>query len=77
VAVDEGYVLLRSVDHQLRLILGRSARLPLPEHPAFRDIAVRLGYQEAANLDQELGARMTGIRNTYERIMSEIDRDGD
>ena len=77
VALDEGYALLRSVDHQLRLILGRSARLPLPEHPAFRDIAVRLGYQEAADLEQDLEVRAISIRSTYERIMSEVDRDGD
>jgi glutamine synthetase adenylyltransferase len=76
-ALDEGYALLRAVDHQLRLILGRSARLPLPEHPAFRDIAVRLGYQEAADLEQDLEVQMTNIRSAYERIMSEIDRDGD
>jgi glutamate-ammonia-ligase adenylyltransferase len=76
VGMDEGYALLRSVDHQLRLILGRSARLPLPEQPAFRDIAVRLGYQEAAELEQDLGERMSNIRGTYERIMREADRDG-
>jgi hypothetical protein len=49
----------------------------LPEHPAFRDIAVRLGYQKASDLEQDLEVRMTRIRSTYERVMSEIDRDGD
>lgn len=68
-ALDEGYTLLRSVDHQLRLILGRSARLPLPEHPAFRDIARRLGRHDPAKLTQELTLRMTNIRQAYERIM--------
>lgn len=77
VALDEGYALLRSVDHQLRLILGRSARLPLPEHPAFRDIAVRLGYDHVEELARELRMRLTGIRSAYERIMrTETDRDG-
>ncbi len=75
-AVDEGYALLRSLDHQLRLTLGRSARLPLPEHPAFRDIAASLGYPGAADLEQDLRERMTSIRDAYERIMSEIDQDG-
>jgi [glutamine synthetase] adenylyltransferase / [glutamine synthetase]-adenylyl-L-tyrosine phosphorylase len=76
-ALDEGYTLLRSVDHQLRLIVGRSARLPLPEHPASRDIARRLGYDAAAELTQELTARMTGIRTAYNRILRpEADRDG-
>ena len=77
-ALDGGYRLLRSVDHQLRLIVGRSARLPSPEHPAFRDIARRLGYDTAAGLMKEVSSHMTSIRRSYERIMrSEADRDGD
>jgi glutamate-ammonia-ligase adenylyltransferase len=68
-ALDGGYELLRSVDHQLRLIVGRSARLPLPDHPAFRDIAQRLAY-DAARLTKELMARMSDIRKAYERIMT-------
>ncbi len=77
-ALDEGYTLLRSVDHQLRLIVGRSARLPLPEHPASRDIARRLGYDAAAELMRELAARMTNIRTAYDRILRpEADRNGE
>ena len=68
-ALDEGYALLRSVDHQLRLIVGRSARLPLPEHPAFRDIARRLGY-DSAKLTEEVTLRMSDIRKAYEHIMT-------
>jgi len=68
-ALDEGYALLRSVDHQLRLILGRSAWLPLEEHPAFRDIARRLAYDDASALTRELSAKMLGIRGAYERIV--------
>jgi glutamate-ammonia-ligase adenylyltransferase len=76
-ALDEGYTLLRAVDHQLRLIVGRSARLPLPGHPAFQDIARRIGYDDAAELTHELDARMTVIRSAYERILRpEVDRDG-
>jgi glutamate-ammonia-ligase adenylyltransferase len=73
-ALDRGYASLRAVDHQLRLIAGRSARLPELEHPAFRDIARRLGYQTAAELTGELGMRMKEIRETFERI---IGRRGD
>ena len=76
-ALDGGYALLRAVDHQLRLIVGRSARLPAPEHPAFRDIARRLGYVAAAELTKELYLRMAGIRRAYEGILgSEVDRNG-
>jgi glutamate-ammonia-ligase adenylyltransferase len=75
--LDEGYALLRSVDHQLRLIVGRSARLPLPEQPAFRDIARRLSYRDPPDLTTDLNTRMTGIRGAYERIMGETVGDGD
>ena len=76
-ALDEGYALLRTVDHQLRFIVGRSARLPAPEHPAFGDIARRLGFDPAAELKKELTLRMAEIRRAYERIMrSEVERDG-
>jgi glutamate-ammonia-ligase adenylyltransferase len=68
-ALDEGYALLRLVDHQLRLILGRSARLPLQDHPAFRDIARRLAYDDACALTRELSAKMLGIRGAYKRIL--------
>jgi glutamine synthetase adenylyltransferase len=68
-ALDEGYRLLRSIDHELRLILGRSSHLPLPEHPAFRDLATRLGYRDAALLSEELILRMANIRKAYEEIM--------
>ncbi len=77
-ALDGGYALLRSVDHQLRLIVGRSTRLPLPEHPALRDIGRRLGYDDATDLTEELKVRMTSIRGAYRRIVrTESDRDGD
>jgi len=76
-ALDDGYTLLRSVDHCLRLMTGRSGRLPSPERPAFRDIAHRLGYDGAAELMKELVARMTSIRRAFDRIMRvEANRDG-
>lgn len=67
--LNEGYALLRSVDHQLRLIVGRSARLPSPEHSAFRDIARRLAYHAAAELVEDLEVRMRRIREVYEKVM--------
>jgi glutamate-ammonia-ligase adenylyltransferase len=69
-ALAEGYALLRTVDHQLRLIVGRSARLPLPEHPALRDIARRAGFEDAAELTRQLSESMSGIRSAYERVLS-------
>jgi len=64
-----GYKLLRAVDHQLRLIVGRSATLPALEQPAFADIARRLGFPTAEELAGVLVERMQEIRTAYERIM--------
>jgi [glutamine synthetase] adenylyltransferase / [glutamine synthetase]-adenylyl-L-tyrosine phosphorylase len=68
-ALRSGYELLRAVDHQLRLIVGRSATLPAPEQPAFLDIARRLSFGSEAELSAKLRERMQTIREAYERIM--------
>ncbi|HKQ51188.1 MAG TPA: hypothetical protein VJT74_02390, partial [Pyrinomonadaceae bacterium] len=67
-AMSEGYALLRALDHHLRLIVGRSTRLPAGDHPALRDIARRLNYATAADLTLALSARMSEIRAAYDRI---------
>ncbi len=67
-AMSEGYALLRAVDHYLRLIVGRSTRLPSGDHPALRDIARCLNYATAAGLTESLSARMSEIRAAYDRI---------
>jgi len=67
-ALSEGYALLRSVDHSLRLIAGRSARLPAADHPVARDIAKRLGYSSAGALTETLNEYLSAIRAAYDRI---------
>lgn len=69
-ALSDGYVLLRSVDHHLRLILGRQARLPASDHPALGDIAGQLGFESGAALNETLVERMEAIHEAYDRIMS-------
>jgi len=64
-----GYRLLRAIDHQLRLIIGRSTTVPSSESAAFADIARRLGYQTANHLEDDLIARMNEIRHAYDSIM--------
>jgi glutamate-ammonia-ligase adenylyltransferase len=68
-ALHEGYKLLRAVDHQSRLIVGRSAVLPSPEQSAFEDISVRLEFGSSNELSNNLEARMSEIRDSYNRIM--------
>jgi glutamate-ammonia-ligase adenylyltransferase len=68
--LSSGYTLLRSIDHHLRLILGRQARLPAIDHPALRDIAWRLGFVSAVDLHEMLVEKMRSIREAYLRITS-------
>jgi len=67
-ALSSGYELLRAVDHQLRLIVGKVAALPAMDYPAFREIAKRLGFETAASLSETLRERMRAIREAYDRI---------
>ena len=68
-ALRDGYRLLRAVDHETRLVVGRSATLPVASHAAFADIARRLGHETEQTLNAELQSRMKDIRGAYERIM--------
>lgn len=68
-ALVKGYELLRAVDHQLRLIVGRSATLPATEQPAYGDISRRLDFPDAQTLTATLTRRMSEIRAAYDRIM--------
>jgi glutamate-ammonia-ligase adenylyltransferase len=70
-ALRVGYALLRRLDHELRLLAGRSSRLPAAEdHPVLRDLARRARVGSPAELTQELAARMSAVRAAYERITS-------
>jgi glutamate-ammonia-ligase adenylyltransferase len=64
-----GYSLLRSIDHNLRLIVGRSTRLPDPNHVTARDVAGRMGFESVAELQQTLIEQMEAIRDSYNRIL--------
>jgi glutamine synthetase adenylyltransferase len=67
-ALNEGYALLRSVDHYLRLIVGRVATLPSIDHSESGEIAAKLGFRNAVELHEALTERMQAIRATYDRI---------
>src|SRR5205085_12160152 len=60
-----GYSLLRSIDHNLRLVVGRSTYLPDPNHVTARDVAFRMGFASAAELHQTLSEQMQSIRESY------------
>ncbi|HEV7747435.1 MAG TPA: hypothetical protein VGO56_20725 [Pyrinomonadaceae bacterium] len=67
-ALSQGYELLRSVDHHLRLIVGKVAALPAIDYPAFKEIARKLDFATPEELGDKLRERMHGIRAAYDRI---------
>ena len=67
-ALSRGYELLRSVDHHLRLIVGKVAALPSTDYPAFKEIAKRLGFETPDSFSETLRERMRAIREAYDRI---------
>ena len=67
--LSNGYSLLRAVDHSLRLIVGRSTRLPEPEHPTASDVATKVGFESAAALQTTLVEQMRLIREAYQRVL--------
>ncbi|HEU4772566.1 MAG TPA: hypothetical protein VFS68_10465, partial [Candidatus Udaeobacter sp.] len=69
VALSSGYSLLRSIDHNLRLIVGRSTRLPDPNHPTARDVAMRAGFGSVAEMQETLTDQMKSIRSSYKGIL--------
>ena len=73
-ALSGGYSLLRSIDHNLRLIVGRSTRLPDPNHPTAKDVATRVGFESADDLQQTLTNQMKAIRTAYNRILATDER---
>jgi len=69
VVLSSGYSLLRSIDHNLRLIMHRSTRLPDPNHVAAKDVATRAGFSSVSEMQQTLTEQMRAIRETYNRIL--------
>jgi glutamate-ammonia-ligase adenylyltransferase len=67
-ALSRGYELLRSVDHYLRLIVGKVASLPSTDYPVFKEIALRLGFETPTSFGETLRERMQTIREAYDRI---------
>jgi glutamate-ammonia-ligase adenylyltransferase len=67
--LSNGYSLLRAVDHSLRLIAGRSTRLPEPGHPTAGDVATKIGFESAEALHTTLTEQMMLIREAYQRVL--------
>jgi glutamate-ammonia-ligase adenylyltransferase len=68
-ALSAGYKTLRALDHALRLVAGRTARLPSShDHPLVADLARALSFDSSSTLSETLRARMLEVRAAYERV---------
>jgi len=56
------------------LIVGRSTRLPDPNHPTAKDVATRVGFESADDLQQTLTNQMEAIRAAYNRLLATDER---
>ena len=65
-ALSNGYALLRSIDHQLRLIAGKVSALPAPDYPTFKEIAQKLTLSCTRTAEALRSGWCT--RHTYARI---------
>lgn len=67
-AMSEGYSVLRELDHNMRLIIGRSSRLPSVGHQSLEDVARRMKYDSSLELIDRVKNKMKAIREAYNSI---------
>lgn len=68
-AFSEGYYFLSCLDHNLRLIIGRTNRLPLANQPLLKLISTRMNFDSISELSENLTLHRLNIRNAYENIL--------
>lgn len=67
-ALHEGHAFLSAVDHNIRLIIGRSSRFPRANHSAVERIAERMVFSTGADLLRQLSLHRVEIRGAFENI---------
>ena len=70
-ALKDGHAFLSALDHQLRLTIGRTTRLPISNAAALTTIAERMNLASAADLLEHLTSHRLAIRNAFDTIVPE------
>ena len=65
----EGYRFLAELDHNLRLVVGRSTRLPLANERALRIISERMKLASINELLENLTVHRLNIRAAFENVL--------
>lgn len=68
--ISAGYTFLSSLDHNLRLLVGRTTRLPLANTNALDDIARRMNLEDHTALVAHLTLHRINLRNAFEEIVN-------
>lgn len=68
-AFSYGYAFLGQLDHNLRLIIGRTNRLPIANQPILEIIAKRMNLNSISELSENLTLHRLNIRKAYENIL--------
>jgi glutamine synthetase adenylyltransferase len=71
-ALRDGYEFLSMLDHQLRLTIGRSTRLPLANKKVMDVIAGRMDIPSAEELLERLTLARLNIRAAFENIFKSL-----
>ncbi|MBV9215216.1 MAG: hypothetical protein JO053_03485 [Acidobacteria bacterium] len=66
--LSHGYEFLADLDHNLRLIVGRTTRLPAGQNRAMDTISQRMNLPSSAKFVEELNLRRLGVRNGFDQI---------
>lgn len=64
-----GYKFLSELDHNLRLVIGRSTRLPVSNPKTLQTISHRMKIESVKNLHQQLTFHRLNIRSSFENIL--------
>ena len=70
-ALHDAYSFLSLLDHNLRLVVGRSTRLPMANAAALEIIARRMGSPSSAEMIESLTIHRLQIRSAFEQILAE------
>jgi len=68
-AFSAGYAFLSELDHNIRLTVGRSTRVPQTNHQAMAVIAKRTNFASASVLLERLAIHRIEIRRTFDSIL--------
>jgi len=65
-----GYAFLSDLDHNLRLTVGRTSKLPRANHKALAVTADRMNLSSPAEIEQNLAIHRIEIRSAFDRILT-------